>query len=79
MVIYQDGRNHDLKLGNSVVRNINTTFSEQIFDISVAEWKTEIQPDGVLNDHGWKSVSGIGDVLHPATLLRHQKQVSLLM
>ena len=35
---------------NCFERNINTTFSEQIFDISVAEGKPKIQPDGVLNE-----------------------------
>ena len=48
-------------------------------DIPVAEGKPEIQPDSVLNDHRWKSVSGIGDFLHPATLRRHQRQVTLLV
>ncbi len=61
------------------VRNINTTFSEQILNISVAEGKPVIQPDSVLNDRGWKAVSGIGDFLHPATLLRHQQLATLLM
>ena len=61
------------------IRNINATFSEKIFDVPVAEGKPEIQPDSVLNDHRWKSVSGIGDILHPATLLRLQKQITLLM
>ena len=61
------------------IRNINTTLSEQILNISVAEGKPVIQPDGVLNDRGWKAVSGIGDFLHPATLLRHQQLVTLLM
>ena len=61
------------------VRNINTTFSEQIFDVPVAEGKPEIQPDSVLNNHGWKAVSGIGDFLHPATLRRHRQQGTLLV
>ncbi len=61
------------------VRNIHTTFDEQIFDVSVAEGKPIIQPDSVLNDQRWKSVSGIGDFLHLATLKRHQQQVTLLM
>ena len=61
------------------VRNINTTFSEQILNISVAEGKPEIQPDSVLNNHGWKAVSGIGDFLRPATLRHHQQQVTLLV
>ena len=60
------------------IRNINATFSEQIFDVSVAEGKPGIQPESVLNDHGWKSESGIGDILYLATLLRQQHQVTLL-
>jgi len=50
-----------------------------VFDIPEAQGKAEIQPDGVLNDLQWKSVSGIGDFLHPATLLRRQRQVTLLV
>jgi hypothetical protein len=61
------------------VRQINATFCQQIFDVPKAEGKPEIQPNGVLNDHGGKSVSGIGDFLHPATLLSRQPQVTLLV
>ncbi len=51
--------------------------NEQIFDLSVAEGKPKIQPDSVLDDHGRKSVSGIGGFQHPAMLLRLQQQVTL--
>ena len=60
-----------------LIRNIDATCSEQNFDVSVAEGKPEIQPDSVLNDLGWKYVSGTGKILHPATLLRQQQQVTL--
>ena len=60
------------------VGNISTTFSQQIFDIPVAEGKPEIQRDDVQNKDGLKSVSGIGDFLHPATLLSDHQQITLL-
>lgn len=41
-------------LSKSLTRRMR--ISEQIFDISVAVGKPKIQPDRVLNDHGWKSV-----------------------
>ena len=59
------------------IKNINATFSEQIFDVPVVEGKPEMQPDSVLDNHGWKSVSRIGDILHPETFLRQQQQVTL--
>ena len=37
------------------IGNINATFSEQIFDVSIAEGKPEIQPDSALNDHRWSA------------------------
>jgi hypothetical protein len=53
--------------------------SEHIFNIAKAEGKSEIQPDGMLDDRRWKSVSGIGDFLHPATLLRSPSPVTKLV
>jgi hypothetical protein len=61
------------------VRHIYAALSEHIFDIAKAEGKPEIQPDGVLNDRRWKSVSCIGDFLHPATLLCCQRSVTKLV
>ena len=40
--------NHLVSTADRFVGNISTPFSEQIFDISVAEGKPEIQPDSVL-------------------------------
>ena len=34
-----------------------TTYSQQIFDIPVAQIEPIIEPDGVLNDFGWKSMT----------------------
>jgi hypothetical protein len=51
------------------IRNVNTAFRQQILNIAIAKWKAEIQPDGILDDVRGKSVTGIGDFLHPATLL----------
>jgi len=30
---------------------------EQVFDVAVAEIETMVEPDCILNDGGWKSVS----------------------
>jgi hypothetical protein len=54
---------------DALVGNVYAALSEHIFNIPEAQGKPEIHPDGVLNDRRWKSVSGIGDFLHPATLL----------
>jgi len=55
------------------------TLGEHIFDIAKAERKPEIQPDGVLDDCRWKSVAGIGDFLHPVTLLCRLSPVTKLV
>jgi hypothetical protein len=56
---------------DGLVWNVDATLCKQIFDISVAKWKTKIQPDGILDYNGWKSVSGIRYFLHPSILIRN--------
>jgi len=57
---------------NRLIGYVDPALCKEIFDIPKAQRKAEIQPDGMLDDHGWKSVSGIGDFLHPATVPGHQ-------
>ena len=44
----------------------NTSFRQQIFNIAVAKIKAMVEPDGVGNDIGRKSMSFVG--IHPAIL-----------
>lgn len=44
---------------DSLIRNVDLTLEKEILDISKAQWELEIQPDGMLNDLGWKAVSAI--------------------
>ena len=38
----------------------NTPFSEQIFDISVAQVESVVEPDGIADDVRWESVALVG-------------------
>lgn len=40
-----------------LVRHLDSTFSEQVLDVAVAEIETMVEPDRVLNDGRWESVS----------------------
>ncbi len=64
---------------NGLVRNIDTTFSQQIFDIAKAKRKSEIQPDDMLNDLWRKSMAGIGCILNLTTLLCRLSPVTQLL
>ena len=64
---------------DALIGNVYVALGEHIFDIAKAEGKPEIQPDGVLDHHRWKSVAGIGDFLHPATLLCRPSSVTRLV
>ena len=46
----------------------DASFSEEIFNIAVAEIKSIVEPDGVADDIGRKSVTFIG--IHPLILAR---------
>jgi hypothetical protein len=64
---------------DALVGDIYAALGEKVFDIPEAQGKPEIQPDGVLNDRWWKSVSGIGDFLHPVTVLCSLSPVTKLV
>jgi len=38
----------------------DTPFGEQVFDIAMAEIEPVVEPDGITDDVGWKSVALIG-------------------
>ena len=38
--------------------------SQQILDISKAEWKSKIQPNGMLDDLDLKTVTAIAEIVH---------------
>jgi hypothetical protein len=48
----------------SLLRNIDAALSQQILDISKAELKSKIQPDGMLDDLDWKTVTAIAEIVH---------------
>ena len=41
------------------IGDIDATLGQQILDIPKAQRKSEIQPDGILDDLGWKAVAVI--------------------
>jgi hypothetical protein len=43
---------------NRLIRDIDPTFGEPIFNVSKTERKPEIQPNGMLYDFWWKAVTG---------------------
>ena len=47
------------------MRDIDASLNQQILDIPKAQWKAEIQPDGILDDIRWKAEAVIGDGVHP--------------
>ena len=51
-----------------VVASSSVAFSQQVLDIAEAEGEPGIEPDGLLNDHGWKAISGVTDLGHDGHL-----------
>ena len=39
------------------IGNIDATLGQQVLDIPKAQRKSEMQPDGILDDLGWKAVA----------------------
>ena len=44
-------------LSDRFVGNLDPTFRQEIFDVTVAEAEAVVQPNGVTNDFRWKSLS----------------------
>jgi hypothetical protein len=53
---------------DAFIGNVQTTFCEKVFHIAKAQCETEVQPDCVLDNLCWKSVSFIGNLCHAITL-----------
>ena len=51
---------------DSLIRDIDAALSQQILDISKAEWKSKIQPDGMLDDLDWKTVTATAEIVNSA-------------
>jgi len=51
-----------------LIGNPDPTFSQQVLDIAKAEGEPGIEPDGLLNDHGWEAISGVADLGHDGHL-----------
>ena len=51
-----------------LVGNHDPAFSQQVLDIAEAEGEPGIEPDGLLNDHGWEAISGVTDLGHDGHL-----------
>src|SRR5262245_32932388 len=47
-----------------LVGDQDPALSQQILDIAEAEREPGIEPDGLLDDHGWKPISGVADLGH---------------
>src|SRR5271163_1697202 len=50
---------------NRFVRDRYTPFGQQVFDVSETQSEQEIQPDGLVNDLGRKTVPRVADFPHP--------------
>ena len=51
-----------------LVGDVEPSFGQQVLDIAEAEREPDIQPDGVLDDHGWEPVAGVRDRRHRSSL-----------
>ncbi len=45
-----------------------SAFSQQVLDIAEAEGEPGIEPDGLLDDHGWEAISSVADLGHDGHL-----------
>lgn len=51
-----------------LVRNVETSFCQQVFNVAIAQSKTSVEPDRVIDNFRWKSMALEGYVLHPKIL-----------
>jgi NAD(P)-dependent dehydrogenase (short-subunit alcohol dehydrogenase family) len=49
---------------NGLIADIDPAFCQHFLDISKAQRKSKIEPDGVLDDHWRNSKAGIGNLAH---------------
>jgi len=53
------GSKLDAPKANGFIADSNSAFSQEIFDIAVAEIESIVQPYGVLDNSGWKSITPV--------------------
>ena len=53
----EEGTEFDAPLAEGLVTDLDAALREQLLNISVAERKAVVQPDGVLDDGHWESVA----------------------
>ena len=46
---------------NALVGDVEPTLGKQLLDIAIAQGKTKVQPDGVLDDGRWEAMPAIED------------------
>lgn len=63
----------------SFIGYVDTTFSEQILYVAKTQREAEVQPDCILDDLGWKAMTGIGNLLHRMTVPECQPPVTRLL
>ena len=56
-LVGNDGAELHSPTADRLVGHVDTTLGEHVLDVAVAQRKSEIQPDGVLDDLGWKAVA----------------------
>jgi hypothetical protein len=61
----------DRPAADGLIRNINASLSQKVLDVSKAERKSKIQPNGVLDDFNWKAVAVIAEIAH-RSLIPHE-------
>ena len=49
---------------NGFVGHVDAPFGKQVLDIAIAQCEPEIEPDGMLDDCGWKPVTGVRNRVH---------------
>src|ERR1700722_19493305 len=50
---------------NRLIRHRHSAFREQIFDVTQAEGKPEVEPYCLVNDLGRETIPAVADFLHP--------------
>jgi hypothetical protein len=68
-------------IAHSFVRQQNAAFRHQLFDVSVAQVKAEVEPHTVADDFGRKTVTlirvGCGSWVHAASMARETETVQV--
>ncbi len=55
-------------MSNCLIGDVETPLGEQFLDVSIAQCETAMEPNGMLYDGRWKSVTAVRYLAHPETL-----------